>query len=806
VQPLIRHSLDHLIEACHKPRPSNKSFDQTFTKVWPPAGPSETEKALLSIKVCDATCGSGHILLSAARRIGVELAKVRTGEDQPSPTAIREGIRDAVTHCIYGVDKNPLAVELCKVALWLEAHVPGEPLNFLDHRIKCGDAIVGLAHKEELEQGIPDEAFNRMPGDDPEVVRALGRRNRTQRNENLAKLIPHTLVKDPMDNIIIQFQKFAALPERSIEEIEYKEAEYKKLVSGRHWQQMKRLADLRVAQFFIPKTQDNVDILLIDSDYWQYLKGYENVSTVQVKAAEAEGEKRKFFHWFLEFPDVFIKGGFDCIMGNPPFLGGLRISPNFGYNYFNWIKYNFAPAGGTCDLAAYFFRRDYTLIKQYGFLGLISTNTIAQGDTREGGLDIIEKMKGSIIFVVRSLKWPGAAKLVISLISIFKGEWKKICHLDNDKSDYINSYFANESIIKPYNILSNKNKAFIGSNFSGSGFILTANEKDVLISKDIKNKDVIFPLLNGDDLNKEPIQSNTRYIINFFDWSEEIAKNYEEPYRIIKEKVFPERQKQKEKIGKEKWWQYMRARTDLYLKIKTKINCFAAARTSKYMSFSACPTNIIFTDATVIYDNDKFSNFSIIQSTLHNEWARKYSSTLETRLRYTPSDCFETFPFPQNLSKEMEQDLEKIGECYHEHRRQLMMKMELGLTKTYNLFHKKDLSLQDIIKESKKDTPTVETAFQDLLKLRELHKQMDMAVLTAYGWTDIHPAHDFYEVDYLPENDRIRFTISPDSRKEILKRLLLLNHQVHKQELEQTPPPKTKTAQAPKDPLQKTLF
>ncbi|MEL7342152.1 MAG: N-6 DNA methylase, partial [Bacteroidota bacterium] len=130
VQPLIKHSLDHII--------ADKLKE------------AEPEKALLSITVCDVACGSGHILLNAARRIATELAIVRTGEDQPSPKAFRQAIRDVIRYCIYGVDLNPLAVELCKVALWLEAHNPNEPLNFLDHHIKCGNAIVGLAHFAEL--------------------------------------------------------------------------------------------------------------------------------------------------------------------------------------------------------------------------------------------------------------------------------------------------------------------------------------------------------------------------------------------------------------------------------------------------------------------------------------------------------------------------------------------------------------------------------------------------------------------------------------------------------------------------------
>ena len=166
VQPLIKHSLDHLIAERLKEK--------------------DPAAALLELRVADIACGSGHILLAAARRIATELAVVRTGEEQPSPSAYRTALRDVIRTCIYGVDLNPLAVELCKVALWLEAHNPGEPLNFLDHHIKCGNAIVGFVKREEVDNGVPDEAFAKLPGDDPEIGKKVRARNKRERAERMA--------------------------------------------------------------------------------------------------------------------------------------------------------------------------------------------------------------------------------------------------------------------------------------------------------------------------------------------------------------------------------------------------------------------------------------------------------------------------------------------------------------------------------------------------------------------------------------------------------------------------------------------
>jgi len=145
--------------------------------------PAEEEQQLLSLTVCDPACGSGHFLLAAARRIGRELAQVRTGDEEPSPEHMRLAVRDVITHCIYGVDKNPLAVDLCKVALWLEGHTTSKPLTFLDHRIRCGDSLVGVFDLSVLKEGIPDEAFTAVTGDDKAVARMI--KTQTRRNANI---------------------------------------------------------------------------------------------------------------------------------------------------------------------------------------------------------------------------------------------------------------------------------------------------------------------------------------------------------------------------------------------------------------------------------------------------------------------------------------------------------------------------------------------------------------------------------------------------------------------------------------------
>ncbi|MBI3303707.1 MAG: N-6 DNA methylase [Deltaproteobacteria bacterium] len=165
VAPLIQHALEPVLE---------ERIRAATTR-------EQKEHAILSLKVCDIACGSGHFLLAAARRLGKELARVRTGEDEPAPERVREAVRDVISRCIYGVDKNPLAVELCRVALWLESHAEGKPLTFLDHRIRCGDSLVGIFDLEVLEHGIPDTAFKPVAGDDKTAAREARMRNASER-------------------------------------------------------------------------------------------------------------------------------------------------------------------------------------------------------------------------------------------------------------------------------------------------------------------------------------------------------------------------------------------------------------------------------------------------------------------------------------------------------------------------------------------------------------------------------------------------------------------------------------------------
>ena len=755
-KPLITNSLEHKIreqieKAGIKPEDSLEKNS--------PEKRQAAIRNLLELKICDIACGSGHILLSAARRLATNVARLATCEEQPNPVAMRQAMRLVIKNCIYGVDYNPLAVELCKVALWLESHNPGEPLNFLDHHIKCGNSVVGLTHQDDLYRGIADEAFKKLEKDDKEIVSLYKKANKQERIAKDQLGLWERSVESNIQELLNEFENFAQMPERTPEEIAQKSRKYNILTNKASFQRIKTLADIQIAQFFIPKTNEHKNSLVTNGRYFAYLRG-ESIMPFVGAATLLLSHDKKFFHWFLEFPEIFAHGGFDCILGNPPFLGGQKISGKYGTDFLEYIKYEFAPIGAV-DFVAYFFRRAFSLIKTGGFQSLISTNTIAQGSTREGGLQVICNTGGTINHAVRSMKWPGDAAVDISLITLYKGKWNKPIVLNEKKVNQITTYLDDSEVMEnPYPLRQNAGKSFVGSYVLGLGFVVTKEQAAALIAKDPRNREVLFPYLNGDDLNNNPDQSPSRWVINFFDWPEEKARTYPDCFEIVERLVKPERLQKNDKVGREKWWLFLRLRKEMYKTISKVDQVMVVCRHTKMFAPTFLPTGIIYSEATNIFVLDTYSAFIQLSSTFHEIWAWKYSSTMgASTLRYSASKAFETYPFLQ------EKLSERLGQEFYILRQNIMKRLGIGITELYNMFH----------------NPQIFT--EDVLKMRSLQVEIDKLILASYGWEDIQLDHDFYEMSYLPGTDNIRFTISPFIADIVLKRLLKLNFKVHIQEI-----------------------
>jgi hypothetical protein len=299
-----------LEEACRKPDP---------------------EKAILNLKVCDPACGSGHFLVAAAHRIARRLAAVRTGDEEPAPEAMRHALRDVIGHCIYGVDINPMSVELCKVSLWMEALEPGKPLSFLDHRIQCGNSLLGTT-PALIAKGIPDEAFTAIEGDSKELCSKYKKRNKKEREGQLTLFSTSSTMTDESETIAYESLQIDCLADDSIEGVRSKQTTYESLRKSKEYLHSRLIADAWCAAFVWKKSADLPDAVT-EIIFQSIQQNPDALSSWMRDEVRRLADQYRFFHWHIAFPDVFFlpgkgakpeneqtgwSGGFDVVLGNPP--------------------------------------------------------------------------------------------------------------------------------------------------------------------------------------------------------------------------------------------------------------------------------------------------------------------------------------------------------------------------------------------------------------------------------------------------------------------------------------------------------
>jgi hypothetical protein len=757
----------------------------------------KTSAELLDLKVCDPAMGSGAFLVQACRFLSARLIEAwaieeATGrivdltglvhEPRNSVEVLSPGTELRAEHarrivaeqCLYGVDLNPLAVELAKLSLWLVTLSKGRPFGFLDHNLRLGDSLLGISRLEQLTELNLDSSAARQG-------RLFGK-----------------AIEGALAEAVELRRKLYEIPIRDIRDVEAMAA----LDAGakKKLEAAELLADAFIGVVFATEGADvletRLSALAVEAD--RIVQGDSRASEALSQRARADlskdsvsGSPRRPLHWPLEFPDIFHGDapGFHAIVGNPPFLGGQRITGVAGTAYRDWLVAHIAEGRrGSADLVAYFFLRAWSLLRDGGGFGLLAVNTIAEGDTRQVGLAAMVQAGAVIHAAYPNEPWPGKAAVATSRVHVRKAEWRGPLTISGRSASFISAYLSEQrDEWSPKRLAANAGLSFQGSVVLGLGFVLTSDEAKRMLDADSKNSEVVFPYLNGEDLNSEPDQRPSRWVINFWDWPEERAQLYRLPWQRVEGHVKPQRAKNSRRERRERWWQFGEKTPALYHaigrghqferhpkdwdpdhKLRKVLTC---SLVSKYLGFAAVDARWVYAHKLAVFATDSMSAFALLASSINDAWARKNSSSLETRLNYSPSDAFETLPLC-NLS---DPSLKEIGASYETERRNLSQSLGVGFTDLYNRFH------------------AATDQASEFMALRELHREVDLAVARAYGWTDLDLGHDFHSLSFLPENDRVRFTISESARLEVLRRLGELNRQRYEEEQAATPTTKPRS-------------
>ncbi len=742
-EEVVLHALQPLV---YEPGPLQTN-DQDTWKL-------KSSSAILDLKVADIAAGSGAFLVAAARFLADRLVEAWVAEGIAQAQRVGEiqnlAIREVIARCLYGADINGMAVEMCKLSLWLVSLDPLKPFSFVDDKIFHGNSLLGVTTLDQLrylhiapesKKSKDINAFvdvdallaeatrirhtlaSSIDEDEPQRSRNGKRRLLVQLQELTAKL---RLIADA---IVATGLRCGGRPGGALD------AAYSVLEG--------RLMDAFPADGSARETSSLENLIVqgltptVPTDYVEW----------------------KPLHWLIEAPDVVIEhGGFDAAIGNPPFLGDTKLPAAIGGNAREYLSHQIARMPGRVDLVTYFLLRAAALLRPNGSqLGLITTNTIAQGITREVGLDQLVANGWQIRRALRSEKWPSrSAALEFAAIWCTNKPIAQtaVLVLDRSPTKSITTLLepGDETRESPRRLRENRGIAYQGTGLLGKGFILTPHEAEQMIARSSKNAAVVRRFMIGDNLNNRPDSSAARYVIDFGERTESQARAYTEPWSRVERLVRPERIKQdglKYPRMVHEWWKFWNPRLALYAAISSLDAVIAIARVSKSVMPVRVPTGQVFSEQCIVFAAAAGAEFAVLSSTIHQTWAITYGSTLETRVRYTPSDVFETFPRPQRT-----EPLELVGGRFDAARREVMQRRQLGLTALYNLVN----------------DPRVQ-GDGDVLRMRELHVEVDEATMSAFGWSDLSLCHGFHAYRKME-----RFTMSPAARVEVLDRLLRENH------------------------------
>ncbi|MFJ9916879.1 Eco57I restriction-modification methylase domain-containing protein [Actinacidiphila glaucinigra] len=788
-EEVVLHALEPLV---YEPGP----LQTADTGAWR----LKSSEQILDLKVADIAMGSAAFLVAACRYLADRLIEawesegradamtyragravdVVTAADAEQDPVVVEARRQIIEHCLYGVDINPMAVEMAKLSLWLVSMDPGRPFTFLDDRLVCGDSLLGVHSMEQIMtvHMKPDQQADILAEQARELVDELTRERLAitaikgvdllaleQKRERLA----HVNRRSRRLRLVGDLIAGAALATCASGRVEWYAEN-----GGERVRDLFPHAAWIVRQIVEDGVEDDSDLVreaLATAEEWL--------------AAELPdgGLERRPVHWPLMFPEVFsLRGGFDAIIGNPPFLGGHKLTGSLGEAYREYlIDYVAREKRGKADLVAYFELRAHGVANSGGQSGLIATNTLAQGDTREAGLDQLQADGVEIRRAIKSAPWPSSSAVLeycavwTSKRALFAQSVRVLGGLPVPLgiSTSLNPRSREASWVESLKM--NAGLSYGGCKPDSLGFTMPEARAAEWMSEDRKYEDVLFRFVNGHDVNNHPTHSSDRWIVNFGENSEDVARAYPRAYAKLLSDVKPECAAKNPKSYAgwiDRWWQYWRPRGELMRGLAALDECIVITAVSKVVMPVIVSTDRVFSHALNVFTTCDRALLAILSSSPHYWWALDRASTMKGDLRYTPTDVFETLVRPSLTDR-----LRAAGTHLDVYRRDLMLSRNMGITATYNLVH----------------DPVCEDP--DIVELRTIHEEIDKATVEAYGWHDLlddsgqtAPAdtthatfpleHGFHDTDQGP-----RYTIGLLARTEIIDRLRQLNHQAYADEV-----------------------
>lgn len=714
----------------------------------------KSSAAILDLKIVDIAAGSGAFLVAAARYLAERLVEawkhegihLDTGKDyDPDRTfdpIMTKAIREVVSRCLYGADINEMAVEMCKLSLWLISLDPVRPFSFLDDKVMVGNSLLGLTSLDQI------------------------RKRHIYPELKVASLFDD--VHEPIEKAIRLRNEIAASPVDD-SDVHRSAAHKANLLNQANeaTKQLREIADAVVATGLLHggKPGRKLDDAYTDLELALGKAYTENLNRTKLEEilylglkpeVETDYVKWQPLHWIIEVPHIMQRGGFDAVIGNPPFLVSNKISGAVGSNMREWFANVVARTSGKGDLITYFIRRASQLTSTEGNIGLICANAITEGDSLQVGIEPLSLEGWHFYRVDKNRPWPArGVGTNIAILWACRYQVKTKVWLNGVIVSRISTMLdAEENLLSRPAKLTRKHLATTGNDFLGKGFLMPSSEAKKILDKSPQERYVLKPFLNADDLNSISNFIGPRWIIYFRELSQSEAELYENCWLIVSEKVKPERLKKD--VNKyprmvNEWWQHWNPRTELNLKMESVSAVVALARVSKLMIPARVTSKQVLSSALVVFPLEDYAFFGLVSSWFHRSWGQWWGSKMRNDYRYSISDCFDTFPLPAPTKP-----LESLGKKLDSLQKEIALNRNIGLTKLYTLVNLTDC----------KD--------QDILQLRELHEQIDREVALAYKF-DI----ELGEFEISDFKGQPQWGPPQSQRIEILQLLLAENNRQH---------------------------